>query len=149
MTTSTSTESAGTSASNRVEDRAQRVLVGGQQLDGIARNILGDGEPVAVENITARRWQLDRSEPVTPCLEPKSIVLQHLGLEERAAEHHEGKQDDPPRTHRTARHFERRKGAHRSIRIASQSRKSITITTPTAAVVTPCSGAHTSASLSR
>ena len=92
--------SSGTTVASRRQHRAQRVGDGGEQLDGIARDVLRDDLAVPVEDRAARRRQRHRAQPVGLGPQLVLLVLDDLRAEEGAREHQEGDRDDPARAAR-------------------------------------------------
>ncbi len=78
------------------QHRAERVAVGGQELDRVPGNVLRDDLAMAIEDGAARGGERNRPQPVGFGPQLELVVLQDLGAEERAGQHQEGADQHPP-----------------------------------------------------
>ena len=115
---------------------AQRVGVVGDELDGVAGEVLRDHLALPVEDRTARWRQRHRAQPVGLGTQLILLVLEDLRAEEGAGKHEEGERDDPARTARTPLQVGGVQVVHCwSSRMRNQPPNSTSSTVPASAVV--------------
>jgi hypothetical protein len=132
---------------NPTEHGEQRIGGRGQQLYRIAGNVFSNDASIAVQNRAARRSKRNGPEPLGLCLELKLVVLDDLGTEESAAEHHEGRNQNHAGNVCTLPKPIGIEAVHASSRIENMLRNVISTTRAKPAVVSACSGLYSVSSV--
>jgi hypothetical protein len=120
---------------------AQGVHRRSEELHRVAGHVFGDHPPDVIVDLSPRRRQRNRSEPVGLGPELKLVVLDDLCAEEGAKQHRERADDDPSRDPRPLVDAVGIEDAHASTRRSKNCLAANSTIAPAAAVMMPWTGA--------